>query len=159
LTAIYNPKDEPTSIIPIGPILEKIGPVSTLALTTRHFNFTRSDSFVEGVGEAGKNISMVEFDEHLGFVIRYNAYRFSVSDSAPHLVKKAFDLFASEVANCKPVTYSLSPKNALVINNDIALHCRDIIQDNRRLLVRLFGSSRSAKMLTTNPDPMIATGG
>lgn len=159
LTAIFNPKEESTSIIPIKPILEKIGSVNTLALTTKHFNFSRSDSFVAGVGEAGKNVSMVEFDEHLGFVIRYNAYRFSVSDDAPYAVKKAFEAFTSEVANFRPATYNLNQNNALVINNDIALHCRDIIKDNRRLLVRLFGSSRSAKMLTTNPDPIIATGG
>ncbi|MGV0962454.1 MAG: hypothetical protein ACOYBT_01015 [Polynucleobacter sp.] len=159
LTAMYNPQKEPTSVIPIRPILEGIGSVNTLALTTNHFNFTRSDSFVAGTGEAGKNVSMIEFDEHLGFVIRYNAYRFSVSEDAPHSVKKAFGSFTDAVANFKPTTYTLSSSNALVINNDIALHCRDIIQDNRRLLVRIFGSSRSAKMLTVSPDPILAVGG
>lgn len=159
LTAMYNPRNEPTSVIPIRPILESIGPVNTLALTTRYFNFTRSDSFVAGVGEAGENVSMLEFDAHLGFVIRYNAYRFSVSDDAPHNVKKAFIAFTNAVANSKPTTYILGQANALIINNDIALHCRDIIKDNRRLLVRLFGASRRSKMLAVTLDPILVTGG
>jgi len=159
LTAMYNPRGEPTRVIPIKPILELIGPINTLALTTKNFNFTRSDSFLTGTGAAGRNVSMIEFDQDLGFVIRFNAYRFSINETAPHGVKSAFNAFQMVLSQTSPTGYNLNQTNALVINNDIALHCRDVIQDNRRLLVRLFGRSRNAKMLPISPDPLIVTGG
>lgn len=39
-----------------------------------------------------------------------------------------------------------------------ALHCRDIIQDNCRLLVRLFGYWKGIKYIEINQDPLLVQG-
>ncbi|WP_288101530.1 hypothetical protein [Pseudomonas sp.] len=87
LSALWNPSLEPTRIIALPPILEKIGITNCLALTTGNFQFTRSDSFVRGKGEDGRNVSILEFDDKIGFAARFNSYRFP-STTTPHMLSK-----------------------------------------------------------------------
>jgi hypothetical protein len=159
LSAKCNPRQEPTLIIPISPILKKIGIEYTLALTSNHFYFTRSDSFIDNKNEyEQKKVSIIDFDEEQGYSIRYNSYRFSIDENAPSLVKEAYILFCDEVNAAEPIQYSLTRNSAIVINNYRALHCRNIIEDNRRLLVRLFGISNKTEPTIISNNPLIVKG-
>jgi hypothetical protein len=162
LSALWNPSLEPTRIIPLPPILEKIGITNCLALTTESFQFTRSDSFVMGMGmgmgEDGRNVSILEFDDNVGFAARFNSYRFSVNDNASYFVKTAYAALCRAVANATPIEHSLTQESALVINNVRALHCRDVIKDNRRVLVRIFGLSKFSSPIVLSEDPLLLQG-
>jgi hypothetical protein len=46
----------------------------------------------------------------------------------------------------------------MVINNTRALHCRDVIKDNRRVLVRIFGLSRFASPIVISENPLLLQG-
>lgn len=158
LTARWNPANEPTCIIPLRGIIERLGSLNALALTSPAFDFTRSDCFVTGQGEAGQAISMLQFDPHGGFTLRYNAYRFSLNEHAGELAAQAFDAFQALIEGAQPLSFALQPDNALLINNSRALHCRDTLSDNRRLLVRLFGYSQFARPLVLIEDPLQVRG-
>ena len=158
LSALWNPRMEPTSVIPLLPVLEKIGVTNTLALTSRNFNFTRSDSFVSGKGEDGAGVSIIEFNDETGFAARFNSYRFSVDENALPFIKEAYKAFCRAVGETAPHQYALTQESAIIINNVRALHCRDIVKDNRRLLVRLFGLSKFAEPIVISQDPLLVRG-
>lgn len=158
LTALWNPLSEPTHVIPLGRVLDRMGARAALALTSRSFEYTRSDCFVAGQGYQDRHVSILEFDEHGEFAARYNDYRFSVSPTASPWAKKAFAQFKACVNSTSPFAVVLQPSSAVLINNSRALHCRDIIRDNRRLLIRLFGYSSFAKPIVLNDDPLIVKG-
>lgn len=158
LTALWNPGEEPTSVIPLPEILERIGATNTLCLTSPSFNFTRSDSFNAGQGEDGRGVPIIDFDARAGFAARFNSYRFSVDDAASPLIKSAFAAFLDAVAGTRPFQYVLSQKSAIIINNTRALHCRDIVKDNRRLLARVFGYSKVTRGITLNDSPLVVQG-
>jgi len=158
LSALWNPANEPTSVIPLAPVLEQIGVADSLALTTRHFNFTRSDSFVRGKGEEGRGVSILDFKDKIGLAVRFNTYRFSVDANASHYVKRAYQHFHDAVAQSTPMQTVLTQENAIIINNHRALHCRDIVRDNRRLLVRLFGLASYAEPVVIAKDPLLLRG-
>ncbi|MNJ70976.1 hypothetical protein D3C77_674720 [compost metagenome] len=101
---------------------------------------------------------MLQFDPNGGFSLRYNAYRFSLNDHASDAAARAFDAFQALVKDTQPMPFVLQPDTALLINNSRALHGRDILQDNRRLLVRLFGYSRFASPVVLNDDPLLVRG-
>jgi len=158
LSALWNPSLEPTRVIPLPPILETIGVTNCLALTTGNFHFTRSDSFVRGKGEDGRNVSILEFNEHIGFAARFNSYRFSVDANASHFVKTAYTALCQGVDKATPVEYPLTQESAMVINNVRALHCRDVIKDNRRVLIRIFGLSKFSSPIVISKDPLVLQG-
>ena len=158
LSALWNPHREPTRVIPLQPVLEKIGFPHCLALTTDNFQFTRSDSFVSGKGEGGRNVSILEFDDNVGFAVRFNSYRFSVSNNVSPFVKAAYAAFCQSVENVNPSAYVLTQESAMVINNIRALHCRDVVKDNRRVLVRIFGLSKFSSPIVVSDDPLILQG-
>lgn len=158
LSALWNPGLESTAVIPLPPILEKLGVINCLALTTGNFQFTRSDSFVSGKGESGQNFSILEFDERLGFSARFNSYRFSVNDNTTELVKNAYNAFSQSISKASAIEYCLTQTSAIIINNIRALHCRDIVKDNRRVLVRLFGLSKFSSAHTISDDPLLIRG-
>ncbi|MHC8289501.1 hypothetical protein ACYZUD_22340 [Pseudomonas sp. XS1P51] len=158
LSALWNPSLEPTRVIPLPPILEKIGVTNCLALTTGNFQFTRSDSFVSGKGEDGRNVSILEFDDKVGLAARFNSYRFSVNDNASNFVKTAYAALCRGVGEATPVEYTLTQESAMVINNVRALHCRDVIKDNRRVLVRIFGLSKFSSPIVISEDPLLLQG-
>jgi hypothetical protein len=158
LSALWNPLMEPTSVIPMLPVLEKIGALDTLALSSRNFNFTRSDSFVGGKGEDGQGVSIVDFSDSFSFSIRFNSYRFSVDEDAPFFVKNAYERFCAAIDEAIPNQYALTQESAILINNCRALHCRDIVKDNRRLLVRVFGFSKYSEPVVISDDPLLVKG-
>ncbi|MEB0109513.1 hypothetical protein [Pseudomonas sp. MH9.3] len=158
LSALWNPGMEPTTVIPLPPVLERIGIANCLALTTDNFQFTRSDSFVSGKGENGYGVSILEFDDKFGFSARFNSYRFSVSDDASDFVKNAYNVFCQCVGEAAPIEYCLTQESAIIINNVRALHCRDVIKNNRRVLVRIFGLSKSSSSLVISEDPLLLKG-
>lgn len=159
LSAKCNPGLEPTLVIPISPILKRIGIENTLALTLNYFYFTRSDSFIDNKGDTmKKNVSILDFDEEQGYSIRYNSYRFSIDENAPILIKKAYKLFCEEINRTQPFEYAVTEKSAIIINNYRALHCRNIIEDNRRLLVRLFGISKKIQPTIISTNPLVIKG-
>ncbi|WP_460418015.1 hypothetical protein [Pseudomonas sp. microsymbiont 2] len=158
LTARWNPAREPTRIFPLPPIIEQLGTLHALALTSPSFDFSRSECFVQGQGSAGKATSMLQFDPNGGFSMRYNAYRFSLNDGASEAAARAFDAFQNLLGSTPPLPFVLEPGNALLINNCRALHGRDSVQDNRRLLVRLFAYSPFARPLVISDDPLLVRG-
>jgi hypothetical protein len=38
------------------------------------------------------------------------------------------------------------------------LHCRDVIQDNRRVLIRIFGISKFSSSIVLSDDPLLLQG-
>lgn len=158
LSALWNPAMEPTSVIPLPPLLEKLGVTNSLALTSRNFNFTRSDSFVSGKGEDGHAVSILDFNDKIGFSARFNSYRFSVAENASAFVRNAYHDFCRTVGEAAPYQHALTQTSAMVINNNRALHCRDVVKDNRRLLVRLFGLSKISKAIVISEDPLLLRG-
>lgn len=158
LSALWNPLDEPTRVIPMGQILDNMGARMALALTSKSFGYTRSDSFVAGKGEQDKSVSILEFDEQGEFAVRYNDYRFSLMPNAGPWVKRAFTEFRRRIKATSPLEVVLQPSSAIIINNSRALHGRDVLKDNRRLLVRLFGYSKFVQPVVLNEDPLIVRG-
>jgi len=158
LTARWNPAAEPTYVFPLQHIIERLGSLQVLALTSESFDFTRSDCFADGHAGAGKSVSLLQFEANGGFSIRYNSYRFSLNDRACSAVAHAFDTFQKALNSAQPLTFVLQPDTALLINNSRALHGRDIVQDNRRLLVRQFGYSPFAEPLVLAEDPLLVRG-
>lgn len=158
LSALWNPSLEPTRVIPLPPILEKIGVTNCLALTSGNFQFSRSDSFVSGKGEDGHNVSILEFDDKVGFAARFNSYRFSVNDNISSVVKNAYNALCQGVSEATPAEYALTQESAMAINNIRALHCRDVIKDNRRVLVRIFGLSKFSSPIVISEDPLLLKG-
>jgi hypothetical protein len=158
LTARWNPKDEPTIVVPMRKVIERIGTHNALALMAKAFKFTRTDSFVAGKGGDGSNVSILDIDSNGTFSLRYNSYRFSVNDDAAPPIKSAFQLLTEEVRHAEMVRTPLQPSTAIVINNHKALHCRDAIEDNRRLLIRMFGYSPGAQEIALSDDPLLVQG-
>lgn len=158
LSSLWNPGMEPTAVIPLAPLLDHLDAADCLALTSGSFNFTRSDSFVDGRGEGGNNVSILEFNERTGFTARFNSYRFSVSETASAFAKNAFQKLLQAIGEVVPYQYALSQQSAMLINNNRALHCRDVVRDNRRLLVRLFGLSRCSEAIVIADDPLLLRG-
>lgn len=157
LTARWNPKQEPTTIIPIAEVLENIGPAAVLALTKKHYRFTRPNSYVAGE-EDGLDASILDYNNHGDYALRFNAYRFSACTDAPESSRHAIEALKAGLANAEQIKVSLNPTKAILINNTKALHCRDIIKDNRRILVRLFGYNRFSTALVQSADPMLVKG-
>lgn len=159
LSALWNPQFEPTSIIPLPTILETIGVDRCLALTAPWFQFTRSDSFVQGKGEDGNRVSILSFDDCSGgFAARFNAYRFTVMEEAPPSVKEAYSAFCAAVSRSVAFQHTLSQRSAIIINNTRSLHCREIVKDNRRALIRLFAYSKHAEPVIYSQDPLLVRG-
>jgi hypothetical protein len=158
LTARWNPLSEPTCIVPMTPVIDRIGARAALALTSPSFDYTRSDSFVAGVGASGRAVSILQFDANGGYALRYNSYRYSLNENASPAAIAAFEELNSKVRDGEVIKVALSPSNAVLINNYRALHCRDIIRDNRRLLIRLFGYSRFVSPIVLNEDPLTVKG-
>jgi hypothetical protein len=158
LSALWNPTLEPTRVIPLPPVLERIGVINCLALTTENFQFTRSDSFVSGKGANGRDVSILAFDDKVGFSARFNSYRFSVNSNVSKFVKTAYSALCQRVEESTPAEYALTQESAMVINNTRALHCRDVIKDNRRVLVRIFGLSKFSTPIVISEDPLLVRG-
>ncbi|KAE9640352.1 hypothetical protein [Pseudomonas sp. PB106] len=158
LSALWNPSLEPTRVIPLTPVLESIGFNNCLALTSGNFQFTRSDSFTKGKGEDGSNVSILEFDDRTGFAARFNSYRFSVNDNASSLVKTAYATLRRGIEQATPSEHVLTQESVMVINNTRALHCRDVIKDNRRVLIRIFGISKFSSPIVISDDPLLLQG-
>ena len=158
LSARWNPANEPTRIVPLRSVIEGLNSLDLLALTSRSFDFTRSECFVDGRGAGGTATSIVDFDEQGGFSVRYNAYRFSLNEQASDAAARAFDAFQARLAQTRPVDFVLQPDSVLLVNNTRALHGRERLNDNRRLLIRLFGYSRFARPLILKEDPLLVRG-
>lgn len=158
LTARWNPANEPTHVFPLRDIIRRLDGLEALALTSASFDFTRSDCFAHGLGNAGEGISILQFEAHGGFSLRYNSYRFSLNARACSAVAATFERFQKLLSVAQPLRFVLQPDTALMINNSQALHGRDIVQDNRRLLIRQFGYSRHATPLVRVADPLLVRG-
>lgn len=158
LTALWNPLSEPTSVIPIEPILRELEIENLLALATPSFDFTRSETFNEGEGSAGTKVPILEIDDNGLYGVKYNSYRFSVNASASEFIRISFEKFKDKVLDAKPYPVNLDNDTTLIINNTRALHCRDIVKDNRRVLVRLFGYWNDRDYIEVRDDPLVVKG-
>lgn len=158
LTARWNPKDEPTTVIPLFGVIDNLSPHQALSLTSNSFNYTRTESFAPGKGSAGGGIPILSLDERGRFVARYNSYRFSIDENKPQRVREAYSEFKRLIHSAPSINIALQPSKAIAINNGRALHCRDSIDDNRRLLIRLFGYSKEATEIVISENPLIAQG-
>lgn len=157
LTARWNPLGEPTLIIPIGDVLASLGPDLIEALTRRDYRFTRPNSYIAGE-EDGVGVSILDHNEQGDYAFRFSAYRFNALEDAPESSKRAIAALKAGIAEARRVEVCLDPTKAILINNTRALHCRDIIKDNRRILVRLFGYNRFSTALEQSTDPILVKG-
>lgn len=158
LTARYNPLSEPTTVIPLQLILEQLHYLELLALTTNNFDFTRSETFTDGKGTGGSKVSILEFNDDGVIGIKYNSYRFTANANAPEKIKLALDKFNALIENATAYKINLQPNTCIIINNTLALHCRDVIQDNRRLLIRIFGYLNNIECIKLQDDPVLVQG-
>lgn len=158
LTARWNPQDEPTHVIPLHDVISKLGGFEALALSSKSFTFSRSDCFVRNESETPAPNSILQFDKHGGFTIRYSSYRFALANCASIEAKRALQTFQSLLETANVYKFVLTPATALLINNSRALHGREIVKDNGRLLVRLFGYAPYSRPLVIQHDPLIVRG-
>ena len=157
LSARWNPLREPTVVIPVSGVLEAIGADACQELGRRTFNFSRPDSYVSG-DEDGNAVSILDYDASGDFAIRFNAYRFTTPKDASKSAQAALASLKRELTRAPQIRVPLESTNAMLINNTKALHCRDVIQDNRRLLVRLFGYNSSVSAIQLSSDPLLIKG-
>lgn len=154
LTALRNPSNQPTSVIPLATLLDNIGKDAVDALRGPYFNFTRTDSYSSGEGVRG--VPIVYPDD----AVCYNSYRISVDENAPLHVKAAFEAFQWQVKihRAKPERYVLRETSALLINNRTALHARDTLTNNYRVVLRLFGCVDTSRHIVLSDDPLVVQG-
>lgn len=152
LTALENPAKQPTLVIPLAPILEKIGPDAVEVLSGPYFNFSPTDSYSSGEGAKGVPII------YPGGKVCYNSYRSYVDENAPSHVKEAFAAFTQEVEKATLHPYVLTQNSVLLINNWSALHARDILESNYRVLIRLFGAGEKDEHIVVSPNPLVVQG-
>ncbi|WP_222621970.1 hypothetical protein [Variovorax sp. PAMC26660] len=81
-----------------------------------------------------------------------------MNDEAPPPIKNAFEILTDEVRRAEMLRIPLQPSTAIVLNNHKALHCRDVVEDNRRLLIRMFGYSPAAQEIALSDDPLLVQG-
>ncbi|WP_287814928.1 hypothetical protein [Pseudomonas sp.] len=158
LTARWNPRNEPTRIIPMTPVVDGLPGGCVLELTAPRYRYTRSDCFVEGRGAQEENIPILQHDPAGAFSIRYNDYRFSTCSEANQKTIIALGKLRQRIQESPTIDINLQPDKVLIINNTMTLHCRDVITDNRRLLIRLFGYSPYAQPIVLVQDPLIVQG-
>ncbi|ERT18992.1 hypothetical protein O162_08315 [Pseudomonas putida SJ3] len=158
LSARWNPLQEPTKFIPVRNAISNLNGLEALALSSKSFCFTRSDCFVKDESQATIANSILQFDVRGDFTLRYSSYRHSLHDEANHSTRQAYQTLRDLLDKEQPYDFLPSPDSALLINNCQALHARDVIKDNRRLLVRLFGYSPDARPVILQQDPLIVRG-
>ncbi len=154
LTARWNPLHEPTVIIPIAQVLRDLGEPAVHALTQQHYRFTRPSSDVGGEDDR-VGVSILDFNNHGDYAVRFSAYRFSACDGAPESAHRAIEALNAGLASAAQIRVTLDPSKAILINNTKALQCSDVVEDRRRILVGLFGYNRFSTGLVQSTDPMI----
>lgn len=91
--------------------------------------------------------------------MKYNLYRFTPNENASLKIKNAFYKFESIIRQASIVDpIHLNSHTVLIINNSLCLHCRDIIKDNRRTLVRLFGYRKNLDYIVIQKNLLIVKG-
>lgn len=158
LTARWNPLSETTKVAPIKRIIDQLSPEEIVALTTASFDFRKAKTASEGKSIGGKCISILELDKHGKLNMNYNSERFSLNPAASEFVQKTYNKFNSIAENMEFDAVDLQPYRMIVINNKLSLHSRDIVKDNRRTLVRLFGYRKDAEYNMVSQDPLIVKG-
>ncbi|NIE75556.1 hypothetical protein F3J45_14040 [Pantoea sp. Ap-967] len=158
LTARWNPQGEPTRLTPMRPVIAKLNGLEALALSSRSYRFSRSECFIKDDSPPPAASSILQFDGHFGYTLRYSTYRYSLDNHAVPHAKKALHTLRRLITQVEACTYTLDSSSALLINNSQALHGRDIIQDNRRLLIRLFAYSPQTEPLVLHSDPLVVRG-
>ena len=158
LTARWNRLQEPTTLITVQNVLDEIGGHAAIGLTLPAFGFTRSDTFTSEDAEGVSKTSILKCYKDGIMEIRFNAYRSYVEKDAPVLAETAFDKLVAGIDSAAPVKINLQSSKALVINNYRCLHGRDVVKDNARLLVRLFGYTNNVEAVVLSNDPLVVQG-
>ncbi|WP_025754609.1 MULTISPECIES: hypothetical protein [unclassified Pseudomonas] len=158
LSARWNPLREPTKLILVRNAFSKLNGLEALALSSKSFCFTRSDCFVKDENRPIIANSILQYDPKGDFTIRYSSYRHSLHNEASPSTRQAYQSLQGLLNEEQPYDFLPGPDSALLINNNQALHAREIVKDNRRLLVRLFGYSPDAQPVMLQQDPLIVRG-
>ncbi|MFT0520656.1 hypothetical protein [Pseudomonas faucium] len=158
LSARWNPLQEPTYLTPMRPAIAKLNGIEVLALSSRSYRFSRSECFLKDDAPPPDPSSILQFDKQEGFTLRYSTYRFSLDVDASPPAQCALNSLERAIKEVEPKAFVLGPQSALLINNNQALHSRDIVRDNRRLLIRLFAYAPHTEPLVLQPDPLIVRG-
>lgn len=152
LSALWNPSLEATSVIPLPPILDKLGIADRSALGERNIDRLGGDPRIGGAcqdEQDERGVSIPEHDTRPGFAVRFDARHFPSEERGSAPVNEALAAFRQGV----PVQHILTQESAIIVNTDRALLCDDIVKDNRRLLVRLFGHSSGARPSLISATP------
>jgi len=158
LSARWNPLGEPTFLTPMRTAIAKLNGIEALALSSRSFRFSRSECFTKDDGSPPCASSILQFDKHEGFTLRYSTYRYSLDVEAAVPAQHALCALERAIKEIEPISFTLDSSSALLINNNQALHSRDVVQDNRRLLIRLFAYAPHTQPLVLQPDPLVVRG-
>jgi hypothetical protein len=140
------------------PAVAKLNGIEVLALSSRSYRFSRSECFLKDDAPPPDPSSILQFDKQEGFTLRYSTYRFSLDVDASPPAQCALNSLERAIKEVEPKAFVLGPRSALLINNNQALHSRDIVRDNRRLLIRLFAYAPHTEPLVLQPDPLIVRG-
>ena len=158
LTARWNILNEPTRILPLPSVVERLNGIEALSLASPSFMYTRSECLTAAPDEKSIPGSILQPDSQSGFAIRFSAYRHSPIPHSSKLVTDAFRSLHTLIGSSRPLEYVLQPDSALLIDNTRTLHGRDTVKDNRRLLIRLFGYCSTATPIVLQPDPLVVRG-
>lgn len=158
LTARWNPQAEPTRLIPLRNVVAALNGLEALALSSKSFCFTRSECFIKEESYIPAPNAILQFDHHADFTLRYSSYRYSLYRETCGPAQRAYRRFQELIDVAKPDVFKLQSDTALLINNNQTLHAREIIKDNRRLLVRLFAYSPQAQPVVLQEDPLVVRG-
>lgn len=158
LTARWNPLREFTRLIPMRSAIKKLNGLGALALSSRSFRFSRSECFIKDDGPHPKASSILQFDKTEGFSMRYSSYRHVLDSKACDAAQQALKKLEKVISQATPNLFALDSSTALLINNNQAMHSRDIILENRRLLIRLFAYAPHTKALVLQSDPLVVRG-
>lgn len=154
LSALYNPLHEPTSVLPTESIIDALAGLDVLSLAQPHFAFAASDSYAAGV-EGPVGVPVLEMTRTGVFALRFNVHRVKPAPGAPAAAAAAIEAFKAATARVRPHRVQLTSSRMLLINNTQAMHGRDVIRDNRRLLIRLFGCRAGGCGEIITKDPLI----
>ncbi|QIC14719.1 hypothetical protein G3341_02910 [Providencia vermicola] len=155
LTARWNPLYETTKVISIERALTLLSLEEIIALTTNSFDFRPAKTAGEGKSLGGKQVPILELNKDGKLNMNFNPERFSVNPSASAFIKDTYIKFNHITEKLAFDAVDLQPSRMIVINNKISLHSRDIVKDNRRTLVRIFGYRKGTEYNMVSQDPLI----
>lgn len=147
LSALRNPKQVPTTVMPLSDVLAKLTPETIGELGIPQFDIGPQGTFRDRLREIfGKDV-IVEDCQLLFWVegqpwIRYSHSSARTADDEPSIASLAMDQFKAACLECAS-SHPLEPGDIVLVNNRISLHGRAEVGEEHggesRWLLRTYG--------------------